>query len=231
MSADASPSTGKASPIFAAVHLVFVAAAAVLVYSFVNVAREGEVRRQCGATCVLHPAYAGADRRAPDFTLKDMKGQSVSLSAYRGKVVVLNFWTKSCGPCLEEMPELAELARILAPRDDVAVLTVSTDEGPDEVKGVLKSVLREETPPFTVLFDPESDVVGGKYGTHLFPETWLIDKRGVIRARFDGARQWTSPAVVELVDSLRANGYCQVDVRDGKVAGEGRRICDAINGG
>ncbi len=225
-------SPAKEQQVFVLVHLLFVAAAAVLVYSFVNVAREGEARRQCGATCILHPDYAGADKKAPDFDLKGMKGESIKLSSYRGKVVVLNFWTKTCGPCLEEMPELSDLAKILSSRSDVAVLAVSTDEGPEAVKDTLKSVLRSETPPFTVAFDPEADVVMGKYGTHLFPETWIIDKRGVIRARFDGQRKWSDAAVVEMVDSLRNDGYCKVEVREGQPTGaEGRRICESITGG
>jgi peroxiredoxin len=216
---------------FMLAHLAFVALAAVLVYSFVNVAREGETRRQCSAMCIVRPEYAGADRKAPDFSLKGMKGETVSLSSYRGKVVILNFWTKTCGPCLEEMPELADLTRVLESRSDVAVLAVSTDEGPDAVRDTLKSVLRGDTPPFTVLFDPETDTVQGKFGTHLFPETWIIDKRGVIRARFDGQRRWSDPTFVELVDQLRNNGYCKIEVKEGQPQGEGKRICEGIIGG
>src|SRR5262249_40151296 len=119
---------GNKAQAFMLAHLAFVAGAAVLVYSFVNVAREGGARQPCRPMCIVHPDYAGADRRAPDFTLKGMKGETVSLSSYRGKVVILNFWTKTCGPCLEEMPELSELTKILKSRDDVAVLAVSTDE-------------------------------------------------------------------------------------------------------
>ena len=230
--APAAPAGGGGEQAFMLVHLAFVAAAAVLVYSFVNVAREGEARRQCSATCILHPEYAGADRKAPDFKLKGMKGETVSLSDYRGKVVVLNFWTKTCGPCLEEMPEIADLSRILSSRADVAVVAVSTDEGPDAVKDTLKSILREETPPFTVLFDPEADTVMGKYGTHLFPETWIIDKKGVIRARFDGQRKWGDASVVELVDMLRNDGFCKVEVKEGQPVGaEGKRLCESITGG
>src|SRR5215470_12292247 len=136
--------SGNKAQAFMLAHLAFVAGAAVLVYSFVNVAREGETRRQCGPMCLVRPDYAGADRRAPDFALKNMKGETVSLSAYRGKVVVLNFWTKTCGPCLEEMPEIADLSRILKPLSDVAVVTVSTDDTAQDATDTLKSVLREE---------------------------------------------------------------------------------------
>jgi peroxiredoxin len=213
-----------------AAQLAFVAGAAILVYSFVAVAREAETRRKCSSICLLHPNYAGAERRMPAFTLKDMNGREVSSTSLLGKVVVLNFWTKTCGPCLQEMPEIADLAKILRPDADVALLTVSTDEGPADIKDTLKGVLREE-PPFPVLFDPDSRVVGGEFGTHLFPETWIIDKRGIIRARFDGAREWGNSAVVELVEDLRANSYCAVTLREGKVSsGEAARACESLAG-
>jgi peroxiredoxin len=207
--------------------VVFVAVAALFVYGFVSVTKEGESRRVCSAPCYLRPDYMGAERRAPAFTLKDLHGAPVSLESYRGRVVVLNFWTKTCGPCLEEMPELAELTKILRDRPDVAVLAVSIDEGPDDVKPTLQTVLREE-PPFDVLFDPDSNVVASRYGTRLFPETWFIDKRGVIRARFDGAREWTNPLVVNYIDDLRAGDYCDVKI-DGRAAAASGR-CSEITG-
>lgn len=168
----------------------------------------------------------------PPFALKDMAGREVSSASLLGKVLVVNFWTKTCGPCLQEMPEIADLAKVLRSKTDVALLTISTDEGPADIRDTLKGVLREE-PPFPVLFDPDSRIVGGKFGTHLFPETWIIDKRGVIRARFDGAREWGSSAVVELVDDLRANSYCPVTIRESKVSssGEAAKACESLQGG
>ena len=111
----------------------FVLVAALVVYGFVAVTKDGEMRRVCSAPCYLHPDYLAADRRAPSFALKDLRGATVTLESLRGKVVVLNFWTKTCGPCLEEMPDLAELAVVLRDRPDVIVVTVSTDGGPDDV--------------------------------------------------------------------------------------------------
>jgi peroxiredoxin len=210
--------------------LAFVAAAAVAVYSFVSVAKEGESRRRCTATCLLRPTYAGYERKAPSFTLKDLKGHDVSLDSYRGKVVVLNFWTKTCGPCMEEMPDVADLARILRERTDVALLTISTDETAKDASDTLKAVLREEA-PFPVLMDPDAKVVHDMFGTSLYPETWIIDKNGVIRARFDGAREWSSSAVVELVDQIRGGGFCSVQARDGKFLPESARLCESLSGG
>lgn len=205
-------------------YIVFVLASAIAVYAFVTVAREGETRRRCGAMCIMHPNYVNDDRTAPDFTLTDAKGAKVSLSSYRGKVVVLNFWTKTCGPCMEEMPEISTLTKVLRDRKDVAVLTVSSDDGPEDVRDTLKAVLRED-PPFEILFDPDQKVVAGKFGTHLYPETWIIDKRGVIRARFDGAREWSDSAVVEMIDEIRNGGYCPVEIKDSRPQGEAAKTC------
>lgn len=221
------PSPARLGPVLA--QLAFVGIAALFVYGFVAVTKEGETRRVCSAPCFLHPDYMGADRRAPPFALKDMHGATVSLASLRGKVVVLNFWTKTCGPCLEEMPELAELTKIVRGRPDVVVLAVSVDEGPDDVRATLRTVLRDEE-PFPVLFDPDSSVVGGRFGTKLFPETWFIDKRGVVRARFDGAREWTNALFVDFIDELREGDFCDVKIDGKTLAGKAAAICDEMTG-
>jgi peroxiredoxin len=222
------PKQDEARPIAVLGQIAFVVLAAVLVYSFVAVTREGEMRRRCTVSCVLHPNYMGASKKAPNFTLKDGRGQEVSLSQFKDKVVVMNFWTTTCRPCLEEMPDIADLAKILKDKSDVVVLTVSIDESPAEAAGVLKAILKEE-PPFTMLFDPDNKVVKAKYGTTLFPETWIIDKRGVIRARLDGGKEWGNSAVIEYIDQLRAGGYCPIDINDGRVSGEAAKLCQGTD--
>jgi len=224
---------GAVIPIKYAAYLAFVGVASLAVYMLVSAAREGELRRRCAPTCLLRPQYAGANRTVPNFTLKDRNGHDVTMQSLRGKVVVMNFWTKTCGPCMEEMPDLAELAKVLRPMNDVAMVTISTDDNWEDVAGALKGVLRGEEPPFPVLFDPEASVVGSKFGTKLFPETWIVDARGVIRARFDSKRDWTNPAVVELIDQIRKGGYCPIDIdaQNPKPRGEGAKVCGELIGG
>jgi hypothetical protein len=101
------------------------------------------------------------------------------------------------------------------------------------VKDTLKGILREEA-PFAILFDPDGDgVVRAKFGTNLFPETWFIDKRGVIRARFDGGRDWANPAILELIDQLRDGTYCplRVDKKVDRENAEAERLCSPLSGG
>lgn len=203
----------------------FIVVAAVGVYAFVGAAQRDMRRASCAALCRLGPAYAGSDRRAPDFELPDMNGQRVKLSSYRGKVVVLNFWTKTCNPCLQEMPSIAVLAKTAKKRNDMVVLTVSTDDGPDAVRDTLKVAL-EGDPPFPVLFDPDAKVVGDRYGTHLFPETWIIDADGVIRARFDGAKDWGSSLALTTIEDLAKPGACPMEFFRSAPRGKYAGLCE-----
>lgn len=206
------------------VQLGFIGMAALAVYGFVGMAKEGELRRRCTAVCGLSPQYAGVERKAPAFTLNDLDGKPVSLSDYAGKVVVLNLWSTSCAPCRKEIPDLAELTAVLQKRGDVAVVTVTNDESAAEVRDFLKSLLREDA-PFVTLMDPKSTVIRDMFGTTMVPETWIIDKRGVIRARFDGQRDWSSGLVTQMIDQVRQGGYCPVEINGNKRGGEGAFVC------
>lgn len=207
------------------IQLLFIALAAVAVYGFVYAARNDQRRTTCTALCAMVPNYAGHNRTAPDFELPDMNGNKVRLSSFRGKTVVLNFWTQTCRPCLEEMPSIAELAKVAQKRDDFVVVTVSTDDGPDAVRDALTVALGEE-PPFPVLFDPDSEIVHDKYGTKLYPETWIIDPNGVIRARFDGPRDWSSALAIEIAEKVSTPGSsCLVEFEAGKAVGRYAGIC------
>ena len=144
------------------------------------------------------PHYLGQDLLAPDFTLRDRYGKPWKLSDHRGKVLVLNFWSVTCKPCLQEMPTIETLGQVARGWGDVDVVTVSTDPGWDEVKAVLDPQTK-----LTYLFDPEAKVVTDMFGTKFYPETWIIDKQGVIRFRFDGARDWAAPVALDLIAAYR----------------------------
>lgn len=118
------------------------------------------------------------------FELKSLEGETVSLSAYDGKVVFLNFWATWCPPCVEEMPSMRRLREKLADDDRFVMLAVSAD---DEWAPV-KKFFRGETPPFSVLLDPGGDLAK-QYGTEKFPETYvLVDGRLV--GYIVGPRDW-----------------------------------------
>jgi peroxiredoxin len=207
--------------------VAFTVAAALGVFMFLKTARDGEERRLCTPSCALRPHYANADRLAPDFELFEGDGTTEKLSDYRGKIVVLNFWTKTCRPCLEEMPSLADFSRILQKEGDMVLLTVSTDETIADAHDTLTSVLNAE-PPFTTLVDADNTVVADRFGTKLYPETWFIDKQGVIRARFDGGRDWMKPLHLEFAQSLRGPLSCGIDFKQQNPEGPMAGICNEI---
>jgi len=205
--------------------LLFVVAAAAAVHGFVRTGIDAEKRRACDALCALGPDYAARNRQAPDFELPTVRGGRFRLSEHRGQVVILNFWTKTCRPCLEEMPSLVDLGRMLSDRDDVRLVTISTDESAQDIVTTLKSVGITD-PPFEVLIDPEAAVVTGKFGTKLFPETWFIDPDGLIRARFDGAREWGDALPASLAESLAGPSSCPVEFVRGVPRGGQGYVCE-----
>lgn len=200
--------------------MVFVVLAALGVYSFVTAAKEGESRRLCSPVCSLSPDYAGRNRTAPDFELPTLDGRKVRLSDYRGKVVVINFWSKTCKPCIDEMPSLNDLGAILRERDDIVLLTVTTDESVEDASGTLQSILRSKG-NFVTMVDPGGEVVAGKFGSKLYPETWFIDPRGVIRARIDGPRDWLqlAPLTIDFAKTLESPLACDVEFDHRKPVG------------
>lgn len=140
--------------------------------------------------------YLGNSLSCPDFTLPDKDGQPWRMQDRRGKIVVLNFWTITCKPCVAELPSLLELAELARTRN-IEVVAVTTDKGWHEVATLF--------PPqhnLKVLFDPERKVVRDKFGTRLFPETWVIDPRGVVRMRIDGGRAWSEALALDAITSF-----------------------------
>jgi len=203
----------------------FIIASALLVYSFVASAQDGELRRACLSLCTLQPNYVGETLSSPEIKLPDLDGAEHSLSALRGKTVVLVFWTTTCTACKRQMPALAELAEML--RDDArfALLTVAVDDDKTAVREMVRQSTRKSA-PFTVLLDPESRFVQGRYGTRLFPETWVIDPQGVIRARFDGPRDWSTTLAFDVLEGVARGDACPLELRGGMATGRAARMCE-----
>jgi peroxiredoxin len=130
--------------------------------------------------------FAKAHSTAPDFTLNDLSGKKVTLSQFRGKVVILNFWSIWCGPCLAEMPSLNKLYLEFKDR---GLVVMAVAEDPAEKP--LRSYIQEKGIAFTILMDKDKKVYF-KYSLFGIPVTFLIDKKGVIAEKFIGERDWSS---------------------------------------
>ena len=126
---------------------------------------------------------------APEFSLKDATGKTVRLSAYRGQVVLLDFWATACGGCVEEIPAFVEIARAYSGRG-LATVGVSEDivyedlKGPEEAWSRVKPFVRDHKMRYAVLMG--DDQVTAVYGIQALPVTYLLDTRGRIAATYVG---------------------------------------------
>lgn len=135
---------------------------------------------------------------APNFQLRDLAGNMVALSQFRGKVVLLNFWATWCGPCREEMPSMEQLYHNM-PRKDFEILAVSTDP---QGAVVTRPFQQEFGLTFPILHDPDMRV-GLSYGARSLPMSVMIDRHGIVRLKiFGGPRDWDSPEGHQLIQKL-----------------------------
>ncbi len=138
-----------------------------------------------------HPAQTG--KRAPDFNVSDGI-TSVHLADYRGKVVLLNFWWSQCAPCIEELPSLLQLHH---DTPDLAILAVSIDEDPDSYANFIR---RRHVDLITVR-DPNQSAAK-LFNTDMWPETYIIDREGIIRRKFISATDWSDPEIRNFLKNL-----------------------------
>jgi cytochrome c biogenesis protein CcmG/thiol:disulfide interchange protein DsbE len=138
-----------------------------------------------------HPSTT--NRVAPDFTVSDGSSK-IHLADYHGKIILLNFWATWCAPCIHEMPGLIDLHH---DRPDLAILAVSIDEDPDAYAQFLE---RKHVDLITVR-DPEQSAAK-LYHTEGWPETYIIDRQGVIRRKIVGDPDWSNPEIRNYLNTL-----------------------------
>jgi cytochrome c biogenesis protein CcmG/thiol:disulfide interchange protein DsbE len=148
----------------------------------------------------LSSCYSGSrppriGKAAPDFTIRDSE-RAVSLSQLKGKVVVLNFWATWCPPCIEEMPSLVRMQQRMQAKG-VTVLAVSVDVDDSNYRRFLK----DHNVNLLAVRDPDQKS-NALYGTFKFPETYIIDRNGVMRRKFIGAVDWTEPEIIDFLGKL-----------------------------
>ena len=140
-----------------------------------------------------HPARIGSN--APDFTLQD-SDHTITLSRFRGQVVVLNFWATWCPPCVAETPALVRMQALLKSKG-VTVLAVSIDAD----DAAYHKFLKDYSVNMVTVRD-EAKKASNLYGTFGWPETYIIDRSGVIRRKFIGPVEWTSPEITDYLSKL-----------------------------
>jgi thiol-disulfide isomerase/thioredoxin len=128
---------------------------------------------------------------APEASFTAQSGETVTLAAFRGKVVLVNLWATWCAPCIQEMPSLA---RLQAKLGDLAVVAVSEDRrGADVVDPFLAKIALAG---LAIYLDPKNDL-GHGFRVDGLPTSYLIDRDGRIVAMLEGAADWDSAAMVK----------------------------------
>ena len=160
----------------------------------------------------LKPVIAGEP--APEFTVTNLAGETVRLSDYRGKVILLNIWATWCEPCRAEMPSMERLyhqVRALPNGQDFEILAVSVDanlEKPDVLgrgvkAGDLETFAHELGLTFPIVHNASGDLQT-LYQTTGVPESFLVDRNGVIYYKYGGPTEWDVPQYLEMIRRLLA---------------------------
>lgn len=140
----------------------------------------------------------GVESRAPDFRAVDVRtGDTVRFDAYEGKVVLLNVWATWCAPCVREMPSIQRLYDELAPHG-LEVVAVSVDNGGTDM---VRAWAEARSLEFPVLHD-QSARIERAYQTTGVPESFVIDRSGIIVKKVIGEATWDHPTQVNLFRRL-----------------------------
>lgn len=134
--------------------------------------------------------------RPLEIQLKDVLGNTVRLSDYRGKIVFLNFWATWCPACVIEMPSMEKLYRKLKDKDFVMV-AINLQETPAQVKSFFEKLELS----FSSLLDSNGEI-GTWFAVNALPTTFILDKDGRIIGKALGPREWDSRASIALFEHL-----------------------------
>jgi DsbE subfamily thiol:disulfide oxidoreductase len=146
------------------------------------------------------PPKATIGLPAPAFELRDTEGRTWKLSDLKGKVVFVNFWASWCTTCDLENPSIQNLINVYRGNDKLVVLSILFRDDPQKAL----DYLRRKGFTFTVLLD--SGTAASEYGLTGVPETYIIDRKGILAHKIIGPSQWDSPEVIANLKKLMSEG-------------------------
>lgn len=134
--------------------------------------------------------------QAPEFSAKTLKGQTVRLSQFSNKIVILNFWVSWCLPCIQEMPHIQDLDEKL-PDDQFTILSINVKDRIQRVEKLLKKTFFK----LNVVLDSSGSIYQ-QYHIRNFPTAIIIDRQGQLLGRIEGKRDWSEPQLLEYLKYL-----------------------------
>ena len=134
---------------------------------------------------------------AAELPIFDKAGAKTDLAKEKGKIFIIHFWATWCPPCVEDLPTLERLYRAYLGKD-LEILAVSVDEGG---AGAVVPFMQKNRFALPILLNPDQSV-SRSYGSFKFPETYLVDREGVVRKKVIGAVDWMSPAAQQVIQAM-----------------------------
>ena len=135
-------------------------------------------------------------KKAPEFKARDLSGKSVSLSSFKGKPILLNFWATWCPYCREERPYLNSLHKEYKDKG-LVIIAVSVDKSEETVRKFLKKMPLD----FIILHDNDN-AASGLYGVYSLPTSFTVDRNGIIKGKFLGGRNWTDSNSKKAIEEI-----------------------------
>jgi cytochrome c biogenesis protein CcmG/thiol:disulfide interchange protein DsbE len=143
------------------------------------------------------PSITRVGLPAPDIKLTDINKNNLKLSGLKGSVIFINFWATWCPPCIDEMPSIERLSKQLAGNSEFKMVTILYNDTEEKAYKYMK----EMGYTFPVYLDPGGSAAE-KFGITGVPETYIIDKKGILRNKVIGPSEWDSTYVIEELSKL-----------------------------
>jgi cytochrome c biogenesis protein CcmG/thiol:disulfide interchange protein DsbE len=143
------------------------------------------------------PVMIALGSAAPDIEFTDINKNKINLSDLKGSVVMINFWATWCGSCVDELPSIEGLSRQMSGTPKFKLITILFKD--DEYRAI--NYMKENGYTFPVYFNPDSSAAK-TFGITGVPETFIIDKKGILRNKVIGPAEWNSPLIIEALLKL-----------------------------
>jgi len=137
---------------------------------------------------------------APELPIFDRNGRKTDLAKEKGRLLIIHFWATWCPPCVEELPALSQFWDRYRPRADVSLYAISVNKDWKEIDDFLKK--NPAALPF--YRDPEASTAR-RFGTTQYPETYIVNEKGRVLFRVQGAVSWSDPDVRHRIEQLIAS--------------------------
>lgn len=135
----------------------------------------------------------------PSFTAETLDKVKVELAAQPGRLVIVNFWASWCGPCIEEIPSLIQLAEHFKGR--IEILAISNDEKPEDIQIFMKSFSKLKSSGIKIIWDQDRKIAD-LFKVQRLPESFIVRANGKLEKKIIGSITWYTPQSIEYIESV-----------------------------